>query len=295
MCASSAENLHFTTAVAFTLTSCRSALYSFLVGSAVVLTSSSKCKGFQLLLVQATPCSQSRPFRAIIEAAAMGTPPAPLKMGLDFLLSGTGDLPSGSHEVPGPPPSVPPPFFEPIPPVDLREPGASQLPHQAQLYQASSSSLVTATGLITPQPRHRCACGSSFNRSLNYLYHIGFGRTSADCDEVDVALYPCVVPGCDSAFRRKTDQAKHHSCVHSKSRPFKCGAATCDSAFFFRKDLHKHIATVRKYKPCRLVSATFFISLVHQFNGRNLTFISRHSFLSLCANIILLLLGFMQT
>jgi hypothetical protein len=99
--------------------------------------------------------------------------------------------------------------------------------------------------LLTPAARHACRCGEKFTRSIHYLYHVHEGKLG--CDVVDGKLFPCDMPGCKSAFKRKTDKAKHQSCVHTKLRPFKCSSPSCDSAFFFGKDERKHFATVRTY------------------------------------------------
>jgi hypothetical protein len=179
----------------------------------------------------------------------MASPPC--KMGLSFLLAAAGP-PNAAAAVAAaeaaaapPPPPAPPPAPPPPPPpraLPVLPPLAS-----AGLSDGGRSAL-SPGGLVTPLPRHTCACGASFNRSLHYLHHIS-NAASAACDTPDAPLYLCEVPGCESAFRRKTDRAKHISCVHSKLRPFKCEAPGCDSAFFFSKDMRKHFATVREFSP----------------------------------------------
>lgn len=97
--------------------------------------------------------------------------------------------------------------------------------------------------LFSPKARHTCNCGKAFNRSLHYLYHVS-SEASANCDVQDSDVFPCEVRGCKSAFRQKSDRAKHVSCVHRRMRPFKCKFAECQSAFFLEKDSKKHYATV---------------------------------------------------
>ncbi len=97
--------------------------------------------------------------------------------------------------------------------------------------------------LVTPRARHTCKCGARFNRGLHYLYHVNLGKEG--CDQAEGPLYVCDHDGCESAFKRKTDRAKHVSCVHSKLRPYKC--MECGCGFFFQKDVRKHFETVRRW------------------------------------------------
>jgi hypothetical protein len=177
--------------------------------------------------------------------------PPPSKMQLDFLLTAGPPAPStqtmfdlssptgtsSSHS--SPLPSSPLPYAS----ETLSAPtGASAARPSRQDMLSSSASLVT------PDARHVCGCGAAFNRSLHYLYHVH--NSSAPCDVPSLPLFPCEIPGCHSAFRRKTDRAKHVSCVHARVRPFKCASPGCRSAFFFAKDEKKHYSTVHlRHRP----------------------------------------------
>jgi hypothetical protein len=156
--------------------------------------------------------------------SSLSSPPDPLRGSSDNAMGGRGD---------GLPTSL---FFD-----------GSESQRFGSTTAAPSSERVSAreNDLLTPAARHACHCGEKFTRSIHYLYHVHEGKPG--CDVVEGKLFPCDMPGCRSAFKRKTDKAKHQSCVHTKLRPFKCSSPSCESAFFFGKDERKHFATVRKY------------------------------------------------
>lgn len=174
------------------------------------------------------------------------TPDAmPGKMKLDYILASTpSSCPPSSSAIARlstQSSAFPSPQTHPqIPLSPLSEPSDSV----PTTYDATVTSLQESM-LVLPDSRHSCRCGKTFPRFLNYLWHLS--TNTPGCDIIEGPLYPCHVPSCQSAFRRKTDRTKHVSCVHSKMRPFKCDAPGCSSAFFFSKDVKKHYSTVRTY------------------------------------------------
>jgi hypothetical protein len=219
--------------------------------------------------------SSSGQYVAAVEAAA-NMSPSRMKMDIDFLLSpevagescsSTSSTLSASSAIPIPSSvlaahatttdaNAPNATSTVVAAGRVREgSSASALLPPSHVDAVSSEQAPTREGdLLIPSARHACRCGEKFTRSIHYLYHVHEGNRG--CNVVDGKLYPCDIPGCKSAFRRKTDRAKHKSCVHTKLRPFKCKDPSCDSAFFFGKDERKHYATVRKFLD-RVVCAEF--------------------------------------
>lgn len=150
------------------------------------------------------------------------------KMLLSFILA-----PVQSTSSPSPPPTIIPSAISDAPVALLTNVSAGPVGPTSDEYDFA----------IRP-PRHTCACGFTFNRSLHYLYHISSSVSRSHCDAPTYQIYLCETPGCHSGFRRKSDCVKHVASVHTRLRPFKCGKSGCESAFFMAKDLKNHCAAV---------------------------------------------------